>query len=573
MREKLSDFWANLPLFLRVSVLLAVTAAILFFAIPPALGLWQTVRGDTHLQKAAARLDSKQYSEARSEAISALQAGSKSNEVYPLLLQSMIELDDPQATDVAVQVLLNHESSEDDHLSAWRFLCRKSPIWPVAYLWETSLSQHSFDSRYVVPLCERFISEDMLDQASQALTKLNESDDKLTYLQLKVLVKRRTHEAYQEFALQLSEVLKNHTASEVTLLPLIDEIDPQLFPARGASAVLYHFPKTKPFSVQTELRRASLKMISSPSDADQIFEEVIAKANPADWGLLTEWCLQMDRKAQAAELAQVGPLSNDLSLREIQLAAVIAGGTTNEQIRLLEQGSNLQIPTWEKSFLELLKTRARNDRVVTEKDLRKTLDAAATSFDHGALLKLSKRAKSAGFDKLAREALLQAFTKGQGPLPLSSSLAAVVIDLAASGREDELLDLLIAARRIEPGNAILDAQFTYLACLRGIVDPEDLIKTLEPLVKAFADELSLRSALALGYLLTDQPNRALEITAEPNIDWFETSASIRGIRALSLTAAGEDAEAEVYLNGFSWDKLLPSEQRVFRAILQESQGP
>jgi len=130
------------------------------------------------------------------------------------------------------------------------------------------------------------------------------------------------------------------------------------------------------------------------------------------------------------------------------------------------------------------------------------------------------------------------------------------------------MGVLTVYHTLEPENLDVVTQYLYLGCLTGNVTPTRLVAELSPIQKRVHSR-PLDCTVAFAHVLEGNYALAAQLTGDGGIDWFAQIPALRAIRAIILTKIGRKEEADIYLESFPWDSLLPSETRVFRELLDE----
>jgi hypothetical protein len=170
-------------------------------------------------------------------------------------------------------------------------------------------------------------------------------------------------------------------------------------------------------------------------------------------------------------------------------------------------------------------------------------------------------ALSQGLVEVATRLIVNTAAHPGAPLPASEALDPVLAHLQEKGRLQALQSLTASLLQREPGNLVLRNNYAYLCFVTG-ENREEAVPMAEDLVRADPTILAYRTTLALGYLVSGQPARALEALAVPNLDWNRATPADHAILAATLERNGRTVEAAEEQKKFALSSLSPDERRV-----------
>jgi len=175
--------------------------------------------------------------------------------------------------------------------------------------------------------------------------------------------------------------------------------------------------------------------------------------------------------------------------------------------------------------------------------------------------KLYFNAMEQGQPDLAARVILIASRQPGVELPTSSALAPTLAYLQNENRLDALTTITEALLQREPGNPILQNNLSYLSFLLGH-NQEAALKIAASLVKEHPDAITFRTTLALGQLVSNQPEKALATLDEPSLNWTLATDTDRAIRSKVLERNGRKSEANALRLHFSSARFTDIEKRI-----------
>lgn len=556
---------------LILGLLLVVGGGLAWWLMPIAADAYRRHRAERQTEEATAALGRGDFVEARDLSRRVLNFQPENLPVLAKLMTSADRLNDPVATRVAM-ALLTADAEEKipakTREEAWDILTRRLPTAKLFALWmKLPEDERRLESRAGTVL-DRLIEEGSVRLAREVLAFAELPDSvALELRRLRVLAAANSAESGTALVLGLIKALYDHPEQSNSWVELLGAVKPSEIDARELRQLVGLLAPLADQSPDHALRLARLRMAAEPARAEAIYAEARDRFGPAAPWITARWCLDFGRPEDAAGLidfeapaekrGRFGLQVRLLALTEGEAAAAAFLETAAEDAGPVDAG--------------FFRTRAadfRGEPKVRDAAAAETLGAAVARTDAEAPLRLARRAEAAGLRGLARDAWVAAFQAGEGPLPFSGTLGWVLEDLAEEGRGDELFTLLSAFRRLEPGNRGYAHWHSYLALIKGLIQPETVIES-------FADETDqtprprrLDAALALAHLLEGRAGTAAEILDRPGTDWFAVETKLRALRAIALTRLGDTEEAGVLLEDLPWEELFLSERRVLRGLLE-----
>lgn len=520
------------------------------------------------LAEARKAMTGNQPADARARAQHLIRRGKFTEEAFPILLKSSDTLGDPQRGDHARAFLRTMPAGSDDRPHAWRIVCRDCSTWLVLLTWSSLEAAEQTRADFVLPLLDRLLTDGLHDHARQIIDSLPEPmpvEIELRRLRLELSGLRGISST--PFQREITRMLVRQPEFGAPLLELLDEL-PQsgLLPDTAAAwqRTLAHPAPGLPAT--DNLRLARLEMAADPKRADAVFEAALRRYRNTHPLPTVRFCIQTGHFTEAEELLRATDYTTDPKAH--RLARELAELTNQidwwQELVSAPMTSDDQPELHADSVFVARKLDAGSSAPVEAAAIQATSALVADD----ALIRLARRAEFRGMDDFAQRAWLAAIRRNRGPLPLASRIEPLIRDLASTGRENELADLLASYRKAEPGNLVVFIQHTYLSCLLGRIPASGLIQDLTPLHEKSSDLPALRFALALGHLLENQPDEALALTEPVASEVLAASPAYQAIRATAFIATGRPNEAETLRSMVDWNALLPSEKRHLQQIIQ-----
>lgn len=560
---RLHDVWANLHPALRISLILIILATTFVIAVGPGKTVYRKLIFSQNLEKAKTALADKRYFEARDLSRRALQTHQTAYEPLALLLRSSTALRDSLAVKAAIGILHHDDANPGDQLLAWRHLCKSSPSFYPLAIWETLPASVKDLEPYQLPLIDRMLYDRMPEAALATIANLPKPlSVEIQTRRLQALAVTDESNNKSNFLRNLIVQLYKHPNEAPRLLQLIDQIPQSNLPPGLYNAIPLNLKQSGSSNIQTSLRILRCELAAKPNQSKSLLHHTLANYKSSDPHALARWYLQIDLPRHAAEILNLDVVADTPPIYRLQLETLRATAQLKKLSEFLTHPPN-GFPPWEASAL--LATVTTGDK---SQDLqKKSLAAAAKSYQQDALIQLARLAENHNLTNLATNAWVLAISRASGPLPPAESIPEIITQLYTQKREDELYAVLNAYFFIETSNHIIRTQRLYLACLTGRVEPQSVINEITPLHQQFPDNIALRCILAIAHVLSGHSEKADELTSLPEVDWFSIAPAHRAIRGIALTETNQINEARIYFDNFPWDTLLPSEKRVFENLL------
>jgi predicted Zn-dependent protease len=144
----------------------------------------------------------------------------------------------------------------------------------------------------------------------------------------------------------------------------------------------------------------------------------------------------------------------------------------------------------------------------------------------------------------------------------------LLVSLQEQGRENTLLEICANYFSFEPGNPVLLTQYAYLACLNKLAEPAEILKAMEPLAKAFPQELPIQSVLATIYLCDGKPAKAAETLEALKVEPAKLALSYRAVYLVSQVLNRKIPKTDPQIVQFPWQSLQASERRKFNELIR-----
>jgi hypothetical protein len=566
--------WGRLHPLLKLLSIMAVLAIMALPFYGSAKKVYKGQRYQSDLAAAKQALAAGQDVKARDLSLALLQREPKKTEALPIFMHAAEGAADSRLAGVARGYLSLDTGDKTDRLYAWQAVARQSPMGISGMTWLDISESERVDPDFLIPWLERLMAEDLGQVLERVLAQqTKQTDPRVERIRLSMLAKRDTEVSWRELQARLWDRLANHPDDGPMLLGALDEI-PQ------AALIPYSFTALGEWirarggepAVEDQLRLARCEMAAHPESTEPVLTRTItafATRNPL---AVAKMCSILGHFDTAKELLEPLVLKGDLNAFKLMAGVLESWDKVDQWDKLLET------PAEGVSLPEILCDRAyiagkRGDQRAQPKFQQEAVAAAELRTKSDSLILLARHASKRGMPEYAKDIWVKAIRKGPAsPLPFFASITWVVESLAHNKEEVPLMDVLGTYRVLEPGNVDVVTQYLYLGCLIGNVTPARVLTELSA-VRARIHSLQLDCTVALAHVLEGDYGLAEQLTHGDSIDWFVQVPALRAIRAITLTKTGGKEEADIYLEDFPWDNLLPCEARVFRELLDESKEP
>lgn len=571
--RRLGSQWTNLHLVWKILIVMAVLGILAFPFLGSARQVHRTWNYENDLAAAKSALAAGRDVEARDLSLAVLRGDPKRSEALPIFLHAAEGAADSRLAGVAQGYLSLRTRDKADRLFAWKAICKQRPMGVAGGNWLTIRDDEKADPDFLIPWLERLLSENLSQSVEiEIAAQANQADPRLERIRLSMLAKRGTEDSYRELQARLLDRMASHPDDGPLLLGALDEIPqaaliPYFFTALGEWIQL----RGGEPSVEDQLRLARCEIAAHPETKEAVLTRTMTAHAVTAPLAVARLFSTLDRFDKAEELLE--PLVAKGESGAFQLMAEVL-----ERLDKLEKWDKLLEAPPAESFLPgILCDRAfiaakRGDVRAQPKFEQEAVAAAELRLKSDSLILLARHASRRGLHTYASGIWVKAIRRGPtSPLPLFSSISPVIEVIVRNRNETELMDVLTVYRAVEPGNRDVFTQSLYLGCLIGNVTPARVLAELAPIREKF-HSLPLDCTLAFANVLEGNYPLAAQLTHDRSVDWFAQIPAMRAIRAIILTKTGGKEEAEIYLEGFPWDSLLPSETRVFRELLDEPAG-
>lgn len=540
----------------------------------PAIRAQKVRNYETDLASAKRALAEGRGVEARDLSLEVLRGDPQKSDALPIFMRAAQGAADPRLTGAAREYLFQNTQVKSERVFAWKALCEQSPMGIAGMSWLSLRDDERTDPDFLVPWLERLTTENLGQLVEAELAKqTNQTDPRLERIRLSMLAKHGTDVSFRELQARLLDRIATHPDDGPMLLEVMGEI-PQsaLIPYSFTALGFWIQVRGGEPTVEDRIRLARCEIAAHPETTDAVLTRMAgayAASNPLHVARLYSTLQRFDK---AEEL--LGPTLPKGDPAAFQLMAEVLErlDKIDEWDKLLEQppeGVFLPGVLCDRAFIAA----KRGDKRATTELEQEAMAAAELRSTSVSLILLARHASRRGMSDYATDIWVKAIQRGPAaPLPFFLSIGYVVESIALSKKESQLFQILTVYRALEPGNLDVMIQYFYLGCLVGNVTPATLSSELSQVREKLSPDLeknrsrALDCTAAFGNLLEGHHELAAQMTGDSSIDWFTQAPAFRVIRAIALTKTGRKEEADIYLEDFAWDSLLPSETRVFREL-------
>jgi len=552
-------FWGRL-------LALALVVALLWRPVERWVGQYRIER---KLRIAEDALRSGHETKARDYSLDALRNDGDPARAFAVLLPSIERVGSDRAIDLAAAAIGSPEIAEDLRRRAWEIVCREAPVARLLGLWFTLDGGERAREEWILPMARRLLEEGAGGRAVAVLGELGEPlSPEAEESRLRAWLQRGDPEALRRFVFELCRLLEDQPADAERWGAVFDELPQAALDEIRARAVFLTLPEPRGVEPAAAWRRARCRIVFDPGQAAAILEETLARVGPADPPLAADWCLRLGRPDRAMEWFGEPEPALEAGEFERQWRVLEAAAELERQIEFLTEASEQPSrPRWQARLFEAKASALVGGKRAADASATQALQLAIEHTDSGLVPRFAREAARLGLVEIAFEAWTAALVRGEGRLPLADDLMPVVERLMQEDRERELMGALVTLRRLEPGNPTVAVLHGYLACLHGFMEPSTLVDKLEAMEAGGNVTLPLISTLTFAYVLAGDAERAVLLSDALDADWFALPVRHRAIRAVALDDVGRAEEAEVFLEDFPWELLMPTEERVMKDLL------
>jgi hypothetical protein len=342
--------------------------------------------------------------------------------------------------------------------------------------------------------------------------------------------------------------MASHPQEAAVLIPLTDEIPLWQIISSFHDALAAAAPPAGEEPADARMRRLRAEAGSWVTRREALIDQMLADTS-VDPVLLARWALRCNRPARAAELVTAELAAADVAAFLIRVEGLRLSEQWDACRATLEAAPDGVVEAEVQTELAVVYGRL-GDRTKVNHATEEAIIVARLMSETESMVRLAKFAEERGVTDIARRAWVEAAKRRVGPLPLYARLLPMLQQFEIEQREEDLAEIVMAYRRVEPANGLILVHHHYLALLRGVLTPALATTNLTPVVAKSPDFQPARMTLVLAGLLANSPPAELIATLDAgNIDWPNASNSDRAIRALALAANGQHPDADALFAG------------------------
>ena len=575
MIEKAHDFWADLNPWLKGMLVAALVAALGYFGGRPAYRAFRSWRCTQNLAEAREKMSQGDAPRARELALAVLHLDGNRFEAIQILGQTMPSLSDPLAPSVAMTLLADPRSSEEDREHSFQTIVENCPLAMAGTAWNQIGPERQKQMPYRLAFVRRLIDQTNYSEASGLLRECANlaEEPQLEAERIRLLVLSRDEGAWKEAQERSRTVCKADGPEAGRILTLIEGIPADhIDPACAAAAMDWLGAHKEQVEIGPRLAVEYLRLAAkcpNPDPERRKLVESVAREAPDQIAL---WLVRHNHVDEALAILpnedQARTAAWFLARCEVLRAAEHWTEWKDLLVRAPPQISRMEVAC------DLAIACDRLGQIGPRLAAWNTAMAeAGTGSSGNNYLVLAQRAEKAGLQAQAEDAMVQAILLGRGRLPLFQRLQPLILSLAKQGRERDLLQVESALLGLEPANPVLIANHAYLACLTGSVAPPALRERLAPLRKVLPNAVPVRCVLAATWLADAKGPEAMAELQIEGVDWRTASPGYRAIYGAALLCNGRTDQAEQILKDLPWPELLPCERQFFHDVRNRTASP
>lgn len=557
--------WADWNPWWRLVLAAGVLAAGGLLGAGPGYRVFRAWRLERNLAAAKVAVGEERMDAARDLSLTVLRSGDPRIDAFRILEKSMASLRDPLHVEIARALMSHPEGSDEDRLNGFRGVAQGAPMGLAGQAWTTLPEPCRQRPEFAVEFAERLLAAERQSEAASVLLAVPEAarTEGVERGLIRALLGSGKVEGSDEAQRRLATHWPTSGTGLAGWLELLEEIPVQrlrpglLAPVRSALG--------QPGAEEPTRRALALARLEYAADFSgraAVIERVIAAWQAEAPVAVAKLLRDLGLYQRLLATFPVGQVAEQPGLLGYLLEALAQTGAWAEVKPLLEAGGE-GLAKCERLAHQAVAAGKAGDSTAMAVQWQAAMADAKFSTEPDAYLKLARIAQGAGLEGEAAQALLEAVLRGRGPLPLYSQIKPLVEWLSKQGRESSLLKVCAIYLLFEPGNPVLLAQYAYLACLTGMVEPMAVLKAVKPLAEHLPEALPVQCVLAVAYLCNGEAAEALAVLDRQKVD-LETLAPGYRVAFLATQVLNHRIEPQdPRITGFPWQALMPSERKRF----------
>jgi hypothetical protein len=566
------DFWANLPPLLRFFIGCMLLGAISLFVVLPGYWIFKSWRLKQNLVAAQVASDEKRMDDARDLSLTVVRGGDSGIEAYRILEKSMGSLRDPRHGDIARSLMFHPKGTRQDRLTGFAGIVNKGPLGLVGQMWSVLPEELRTEAAFATLFADRLVAEKKYSEAAGVLfaAKEKEKSESLDHRLAAILIDSQRKQGYDEAQKMIVEGMFAPQADLSVWLPVLEKLSPLALDATILA------PTREVISKSTGLNPASASLMLHRLDyasgaklPAEVLESAIAQWNETNPVELIQFLTDFQFNQRIIELFPIERVTKFPALYRPLLNAFQQAGEWEKAKLLLDAHGNSMEKFEELAHRAYIAKQQGDIGQLTLAWSGAMGDAEARRMSD-AFLTLSRLAEGWGMKEQSEMAMIRAIRAGLGPLPLYQDLKNFLNSLRMQGKEKDLLEICAHYLSLESSNPILLTQYAYLASMNDLADPVLAITALEPLAKAYPDQLPVQCVLANLYLLSNQPAKAAGVLDPLKIEVERLTPEFRAIYLATQVQNQRMKKNDPLILNFPMELLLPSEKKKFIALIAQA---
>lgn len=568
--NRLAGAWADLHPAGRVLTVLILLGVVGFFGLKPAYSAIREWRVEQNLVDANEAIAESRMDDARDLSLNVLRSGDPRVDAYRILEKSTASLQDPRHGDIARALIFHPGSNTEDRLRGFQGIVDSTPLGLVGQAWGGMALETRNDPRFSNLFVSRLIEEKHFSEAASVLLGVPEENrnSRWRFLLGNVLIGTGSQEAYKEVQRLVADTTPKGELDDDLSLELVEgvpvlELDPEiLLPLQEE---LQAGDRAKDPRASLVLARINTK--ENFSSRSKIFNEEYEKWKKSAPVLLASFLCDVGLHEFLLDAARTEAFAANEQTFPVLIEAVIKTGSWDQFADLAEKYGKGLGATEIKGYEAIAEAKTGQSGAGT-KAWSEAIQSAKAERSDTALIDLSRIALKTGEIEFAHRAMIEAIRVGRGPLPLYSDISPLLVSLRKEDRENVLLEICARYLSFEPGNPILLTQYAYLAFFNGLADAPTVLSALEPMAKAFPNEIPLQRVLAAVYVCAGRLEDADVIFDRHKPD-VESSPPEYLMAYYTKRILSEEMDKDApAMERFPQLALLPSERKKFSELIR-----
>lgn len=568
--SKLSRKW-------RKRIKIGGILSVFFFAAvllaKPAYRVFRDWRVENNASEATEALAAGNYTVARRLAMSVLRLQDDRHDMLLVLQRSMDALNDPGAVNISRMLMAHPDATEEDHIRGFQVICSELPLATTAGIWMSMDPEKANSPPYLAAYTERLIDQDLPNEAARLLLNRMdlEREPELRLQAIRALITMGQSEQLERAQLEISEMMEEEGKWAISAFRLLAMVPAEQFRSAYFPELEEWVKRKEGATIDDQLLAVTQRferLKEFPGQAETIAQGAIDNHSEADPAAVARWLIQVGMAEKALELLPSEECLTDEERYRARARALIDLERWQDARKWLAEAPD-SFPLVELHAMRVISDDTPGDPTRNGKAWGLALKNAGSNENPNDYLELHDRMREAGLDELAKEAMVEAVSKGRGRLPLWVQVRDLLPWLRAKKDGPAMLNLCSTMADLEPTNIEVVIEALDLACIFGRATPSDLVEKLwgfQEQIPGLSKAPKFIELMATAQLAAKQPAEALA-TLNGAQDKAGASGRVVVVAAVSNALLGEENISSELLARVDWKQMYIEEKEFFTAQL------